>query len=315
MAELMRISRPWLLPSMRSRATSPILFNVHRSFSASPRPHAAKTRPSKRSSLHYKPSETTGHAQHLSNSVTLLLPNTLVTPPLLRFPRQPRKFFHMAWLVIQARFQGLLEMVSMKVTSQPKVFISKPLFKFGRAAAIPTAKALHVRMSEAIAAGDRETLRAICTPELFHTLSAAVDARPRGVRAEWELVRYERRWRYPRVADWRVGYQPMGDGGMRLVKQLVLSIASVQRIARFDDSRGGLKIGGSERVRHLLEHFVIQAVVDRHTFAAEPWKVWGTLDETTYEAYLEDRADTAALQNDIATQKEPMPRGVPGGRR
>ncbi|KAI0112857.1 hypothetical protein F4814DRAFT_323818 [Daldinia grandis] len=298
MAELLRQSRPWLFSSIRLRAPSPIICGLYRSISTTPlRPYAARRGPTRPRSLKsIRKSDT----QQMEPTMTMLIPQTLVAPPLWRYPRQPKKFFHMLWLHIKARYGSLWAVLSMKVMSQPTVLISKPLFKFHRAAAIPTAKALHIQMSEAMAIGDKETLRSICTPELFQTLAATIDARPRGIRAEWQLVRYSNTWLYPRVADWRVGYQPLPNGDMKTLKQIVVSISSIQRISRYDDTKGGIKVAGSERVRKITEHLVLQAGMDRNTFEAEPWKIWGTLPEMTYEEYLAEIENLDAVMADEA---------------
>ncbi|KAI1472286.1 uncharacterized protein F4812DRAFT_7356 [Daldinia caldariorum] len=299
MADLLRQSRPWLLSPMRLRALrapSPITCTVYRSISTTPsRPYAARRGGNRSRTMK---SFRQGNQQQMEPSMTMLIPQTLVAPPLWRYPRQPSKFFQMLWLHIKTRYSALWAIMSMKVMSQPTPFISRPLFKFHRAAAIPTAKALHVQMSEAMALGDKETLRSICTPELFQTLAATIDARPRGIRAEWELVRYASTWLYPRVADWRTGYQPLPNGDMKALKQIVVSIASVQRIARYDDSKGGVKVPGSERVRKMVEHIVLQAAIDKNTYEAEPWKIWGTLPETTYEEYRAELENYQAVMSE-----------------
>ncbi|XXH05814.1 hypothetical protein Hte_012252 [Hypoxylon texense] len=300
MADLMRISRPWLLsPRLQWRTTSPVLCGLYRTISTTaPRPYAARRRPKPRALAARSGSRKNNDIIQLQPNITLLLPETLVAPPLSRYPRQPAKFAQMLWLHLRARAQSLWAVVSMKVTSQPRILVSKPLFKFHKAAAIPTAKALHVQMSEAMALGDKDTLRNICTPELFQILASTIDSRPKGARVEWELVKYDRRWRYPRIADWRVGYQPQFDGSMRLLKQAVVSIASVQRITRYDDAKGGAKVPGSERVRHMTEHLVLQAEVDTITYKAHPWKIWGTLSEATYESYKAEVENIRALMLD-----------------
>ncbi|KAI1475057.1 hypothetical protein F4774DRAFT_398645 [Daldinia eschscholtzii] len=293
---LLRRSRPWLLSSIRSRAPSPIRFAVYRSISTTPSlPYAAR-RGGNRSKV--SRSHKQGDVQSMEPTMTMLIPQTLVAPPLWRYPRQPKKFFQMLWLHIKARYSALWAILSMKVMSQPTPFISRPLFKFHRAAAIPTAKALHIQMSEAMALGDKETLRNICTPELFQTLAATIDARPRGIRTEWELVCYTSTWLYPRVADWRTGYQPLPNGDMKILKQIVVSIASLQRIARYDDTKGGIKVLGSQRVRKMVEHIVLQAGVDKITYEGEPWKIWGTLPETTYEEYTAELENFQAIMAD-----------------
>ncbi|RYP23690.1 hypothetical protein DL765_000986 [Monosporascus sp. GIB2] len=231
-------------------------------------------------------------SSQIEANVSFLLPTTLVAPPLWRYPRQPSKFVHMLWLHLKARLDALKSLVGFKVMSAPKTLLSRPRFKAQRASAIPTAKALHVQMSEAFAAGDRETLRSICSTELHRSLVEAIDARPRGVRTEWELVKYDKTWYYPRLADWRIAILPHKTGGMTTVKQAVVSISSVQRIARYDDTKGGAKIKGSERVRHLLEHIVLQAEINDKTYEHGPWRLWGTIPESTYESYLQELADS-----------------------
>ncbi|RYP07166.1 hypothetical protein DL764_002713 [Monosporascus ibericus] len=231
-------------------------------------------------------------SSQIEANVSFLLPTTLVAPPLWRYPRQPSKFVHMLWLHLKARFDAFKSLVGFKVMSAPKLLMSRPRFKAQRASAIPTAKALHVQMSEAFAAGDRESLRSICSTELHRSLVEAIDARPRGVRTEWELVKYDKTWYYPRLADWRIAMLPRQTGGMTTIKQAVVSISSVQRLARYDDTKGGAKINGSERVRHMLEHIVLQADINDKTYEHGPWRLWGTIPESTYESYLQEIADS-----------------------
>ncbi|KAI2619717.1 hypothetical protein GGR54DRAFT_603412 [Hypoxylon sp. NC1633] len=301
MANLMRQSRPWLLSSLQPRVSHPILFTFCRAFgTTTPRLYASRGKPSGRSRISPPKSSLRkkGEMMQMEANMTLLIPNTLVAPPFWRYPRQPSKFVHMLWLHAKARAQSLWGVLSMKLMSQPTIILSKPLLKFGKSAAIPTAKALHIQMSEAMAAGDKETLRSICTPELFQTLASTIDSRPKGVRAEWELVRYDQTWRYPRLADWRVGFQPMHDGTSKAIKQVIVTIASVQRIARYDIPKGRVKIPGSERVRHMTEHIVMQATIDITTWENGPWKIWGTLPETTYENYVTELENLQALIDD-----------------
>lgn len=196
----------------------------------------------------------------------------------------------MLYLHAKAKFETLVVLLLFKFNSCPQPFRSRPLFKARRASAIPTAKALHVRMSEALAAGDKEALRAICMPELYRSLAHVIDTRGPHVRAEWEVLSYDRAWYYPRLADWRLMMIPHPNKATRNVKQAVVSISSVQRIARYDLSRGGAKIEGSERVRRLLEHIVIQAEVSDKTYEHTPWKLWGTLPEDTLESYQKQLA-------------------------
>ncbi|KAI1212828.1 uncharacterized protein F4807DRAFT_450379 [Annulohypoxylon truncatum] len=283
MADLLRLSRPWLLSSLRSRAPSPVLSPLCRSFSTTP-------------SLSRTIGK--GHKQH-EPAVTPLLPKSLVVPPIWRFPRSPTKFVHMLWLILKTRFYDLRALMSMKAMSMDPMKLSRPRFKYRKSTFVPAAKALHIQMSEAMAAGDKETLRVVCTGELYNKLASAIDSRPKGVRSEWELVRYEKSWRYPRLADAKLGTQPHSRD-KALLQQAIVSIASVQRIARYDDSKGGIMIDGSERVRHMVEHIVIQCIINPYTFEAGPWQIWGTLPESTYESILEEEEDLAFMMEEFA---------------
>lgn len=226
-------------------------------------------------------------AADMQSTTSWLLPFTIVPPPLWRWPRSPIKLCQMIWFVGRNRCTSLATLVGVYFMSSKDRGWKWPIFRAGKSAAVPAAKALQVQMCEAVAAGDRETLRRICANELFQLLAAAIDARPADVRTEWELVRYEYALRYPRLADFRVTYQPHPTNkSLRLVKQAVVSIASVQRLTRY--AKSGQKIPGSDRERHMIEHFVIQAQVKQDTYEAGPWQIWGTLPEMSYETMAED---------------------------
>jgi protein MBA1 len=214
-----------------------------------------------------------------------------VTPPITRFPlSSPSKLAHMIWLVAKNRAMTWGSLLGIYFISSQKNGFSWPPFRANKGSCIPAAKALHAQMSEATAVADKETLRRICAGELFQNLAGGIDSRPPGIRTEWELVRYDSKWRYPRLADFRVSYQPMGSSksGMRLLKQAVVSISSVQRLVRYDETKGGALVPGSERERHMLEHVVLQSIVDQKTFESGPWKVWGNLPEMPYETIRDD---------------------------
>jgi len=164
--------------------------------------------------------------------------------------------------------------------------LSMPRFRQNKSSSVPAAKTLHAQMSEAVASGDRDTLRKICSSELFQTLAGVIDSRPKTLKTEWELVKYTNKWRYPRLADFRVAYQPLpGTKNMRLIKQAVVSISSVQKLTRYNN---GVLVPGSGEEKEMLEHIVLQAEVDTSTWVSEPWKVWGNLSEMPYEQIRDD---------------------------
>ncbi|KAI8632656.1 hypothetical protein F5Y19DRAFT_471827 [Xylariaceae sp. FL1651] len=292
MADLARIARPWLF-SLRQPIRTPTasLGFSHRISTTACRPNTKRARAVKASQNARRAQK--DKAMQVEAMSSFLLPLTIVPPPIWRYPRSPAKFAHMLWLLGKNRLQTWGSLAGIYfMSARTKGLIGWPLFRARRAACIPAAKALHQQMSEAAAAGDKDTLRRVCTSEWFQTLAGAIDARPPGQRAEWELVRYDHRLRYPRLADFRVTYQPAASsssaGGMKLVKQAVVSISSVQRLARFDDRNGGAVVPGSRRERPMLEHVVLQAEINPSTFQAEPWKIWGNLPEMPYETIRDD---------------------------
>ncbi|KAI0521142.1 hypothetical protein F5B22DRAFT_39924 [Xylaria bambusicola] len=288
MAELARIPRPWL-PLLRRPIQTCMV--------ASPYVGLGQSRSFSATAAVYRTQMKTAHKSMRRNEVNaqpqFLLPFTIVPPPIWRWPTSPSKFFQMAYLVAKNRFQALFSLIGIYFVSFPEKSFGLPRFRAHKGATIPTAKALHLEMSEAVASGDKETLRRVCSGGFFGTLAGVIDNRPHGVRAEWELLRYVDKARYPRLADFRCSYQPSPSGkakDMRLVKQAVVSISSVQRIARYYDRYGGAKIPGSEREQHLVEHIVLQAEIKDKTFESEPWKIWGTLSEMSFEKMRDDAA-------------------------
>ncbi|KAI0805086.1 hypothetical protein GGR55DRAFT_656976 [Xylaria sp. FL0064] len=300
MAELARIARPrpWLFSPLRTSAIIPSPYlglGYSRSISATAacRSGGAYSYARQNSRGTQSKGRTREQDQQRATEVmsSFLLPYTVVRPPLWRFPRNPITFTKMVWLLAKNRATSLGAQLGVYFVSmeKPSGGYRWPIFRPRKRAAIPTAKALHVQMSEAVAAGDKETLRHICTPGLFQTLAGAIDARPPHVRNEWELVRYVNRMYYPRLADFRITYQ--NGPNAKLVKQAVVSIASVQRLTRYDDAKWGAEgKPAAARERHMVEHIVLQAEVHDKTFVTESWKVWGTLPEMSYEDIVEHEA-------------------------
>ncbi|KAI1343326.1 hypothetical protein F5Y15DRAFT_369691 [Xylariaceae sp. FL0016] len=287
MAQAMRLTRPWLLPSalpIRQPTASPILVSLSQKYSTRQKSARERTRLANER----RQRERNVMAE---DSASPLFPMTLVTPPLKRFPRKPSEFINFAWLVIKNRFMSLGSTIGIKVMAQPKKFRSRSRFQFGKKGVVPSAVNLHRQMSEAVASGDKMTLFQICTPELATTLAGAIDTRPSGQQSEWELVKYLKPWMYPRIADWRVSYQPSKGHRQVLRKQAVVTIASIQRVTRKEK---GEKTGSSSQ-RTLVEHLVLQSDVDPKTYQSSPWRVWGTLREHTYKTYLDEVENIAAL--------------------
>ncbi|KAK8024013.1 tim44-like domain-containing protein [Apiospora rasikravindrae] len=218
-------------------------------------------------------------------NVTFLLPQTLVAPPLSRYPRSPAKFLQMAWIANFSRVWNYASLLLFKIASKPD-WKTRPRFKVRRGVILPTAKALHLEMNEALARGDKETLRRICTNEFYQKLAGIIDARPRGHRAEWELVKYRSSFTYPCIAEDKIGLMPTPSGIQKAYRQAIVSIASIQRMVRHVPNQAKPVV----TEKPMLEHLVLSSQVDHtDTYGQTPWKVWGTLQESTLESYLETK--------------------------
>ncbi|KAK7946517.1 uncharacterized protein PG986_010838 [Apiospora aurea] len=216
-------------------------------------------------------------------NVTFLLPQTLVAPPLSRYPGRPAS---------SCRWPGSPTSLASGTTrrccssrSPPCPTIRRgPASRSAAGVILPTAKALHLEMNEALARGDKETLRRICTNEFYQKLAGIIDARPRGHRAEWELIKYRSTFTYPCITEDKIGLMPTPGGIQKAYRQAIVSIASVQRMVRHVPNEARPVV----TEKPMLEHLVLSSQVDHtDTYGQTPWKVWGTLQESTLESYLE----------------------------
>ncbi|KAI0020653.1 hypothetical protein F4780DRAFT_779334 [Xylariomycetidae sp. FL0641] len=300
MAELLRLSRPLLLPSTRmapsvaSHATPTTARLLGRSFGTT----------SNRAMLKPKAKGSDGNKERDKEEWTysMLTPGTTIPPPLSRWPRQPRKVLHLVWLLLKNKVLNKMGMVGLQLQSMKETGKWTPQLKPGRKTALPAAREYHVQMLSAMARNDKETLRQVCSTAIYHDLCSAIDRRPGNSRTEWELIRYVKPWRYPRLTDFRVSLQPKSDDprqGMRLIRQAVVTINSVQRVARFETKMVGppgrakpseVPVPNSDRTRTLLEHIVIQSSINDKTYECSPWQIWGFTSEQSYEDIVRDAA-------------------------
>lgn len=220
---------------------------------------------------------------------------TYVTPPIGRYPFS----FNFTWTLTKRRFLDAMSVFLFRWGSKP-AFLKAPVWKVKRSAIITQAKALHRTMGEALAAGDKAALRQTCVPRLASKLSSAIDARRRGTRKSWELVRYNQSLRYPRLADHklRVTVHPQHKN-LPAVYQAVVTIASRQRLVEYDDSKtgAGKAVPGSEKEVDLVENVVLMSLVDPDTYEQGPWMIWGTMNETTKAGLEYEEATITQLQS------------------
>ncbi|KAI1812247.1 hypothetical protein GGS20DRAFT_558774 [Poronia punctata] len=292
MSEITRIAaarRPWMRTTS-TKLLSPITYlglglNNNNNFSTTSRRPGMTHRNAQSKAQALRREKNKMH--QVESRATYLLPLTVIRPPIWRFPRSPPKFIDMLYLTAKNFTKRLSSLVGVYFVSMGSKGLALPKFRLRKSSSVPAAKALHAQMAEALASGDKDTLRRICTDELFIKYAGIIDSRPPGTRVDWELIRYMRN--SPRLADFRVAYQPLsGTTKMKLVKQATVAIHSVQRLTRYEGTSPGRKI--SEREGPMTEHVVLQCEVDTNTWEAKPWKIWGFLDEMSYEQIKEDEA-------------------------
>lgn len=197
---------------------------------------------------------------------------------------------------------------AIKMGSKPS-YLKKARFVAKRSSIVPTARALHRTMSEALASGDKATLQKVCATQLYLDYCRAIDSRPRGKRYGWEVVRYTRPLRFPRVVDHKLAIFGEAAAGAPGIRQAVVAISSRQRRVQYDDTRGGAVVPGSEREMDVVEYVVINCTVDMHTYRQSDWRVWGTLGETSLEQLRDDmalmkRAQEEEMENMKQKRKE-----------
>lgn len=208
---------------------------------------------------------------------------TIVPPPLLRSLRSnPAEAVKLQWARFKTRIVDAARIAGAWFASKPS-YLKGARLSIKRASIVPTAKALHRAMSEALAAGDRDTLRRICAPTLYESLSARLAQRPKGRHFEWSLVQYTNPLQFPRIVDHKMVTLPAGPGGqITLVHQVVVAISSRQRLVQYDANRGQ-PTPVSEKVHDLVENMILTRTIEMKSYQAGDWAVLGQAEETTYQ--------------------------------
>uniref|UniRef100_L2FD03 Uncharacterized protein n=1 Tax=Colletotrichum fructicola (strain Nara gc5) TaxID=1213859 RepID=L2FD03_COLFN len=207
--------------------------------------------------------------QQQQNMANMLLPGTFVPLPLASTPKPYYPY-------LLARFKqlakDLMVFAGLKLQSMPK-FWKRPRAQFQASSIVPTAKALHQQLAEAIAAGDKTTLRQICVPHLYETLSATISRRKTTHKLTWELLAYDGR---PKLLSHRLAMLP-------------------PRLGRVDKQTGE-PVPSSTRVEKLNEYLVLSRSLDPQTYKPGKWIVWGNTKVTTMERWKAEETQVAAME-------------------
>jgi protein MBA1 len=222
--------------------------------------------------------------------------------PLSRWPRKPNEFFQYLWAVTKSSWRARLVTWGMRLKSLPKGSL-RPQFKTQARQIVPTAKALHRRLNEAIAAGDLPALRDLCHEPLYDILSRTIEGRPAAARAggmTWEVVEYHSPWTLPRLVFQRASLTPESRYGQQ---SAIVAFDTTQRLTRRDPRTGEVAEGGVKEQRKRENMVLMRSVDITSGYQPEEWKVWGFEPETTLKAYVDMDRGTKALEQSELEQR------------
>lgn len=212
-------------------------------------------------------------------------PGSFISMPFSKVPKAPGIFFAYQYSRLKAHLWDFLAVLGLRWQSKP-TFTKKPRLQLYQSRALAAGKALHQRLGQALANGDRETLRAIATPALYDTLGATVARRSSWERISWEVLQNHG----ARLALHRAAVLPHPFPKDMCIEQAVVAVDTTQKLERFD-TRSGESVPGSARVQRRTEHLAITREWNSATFEAGPWLVLGNVQETTPEAWQQGERD------------------------
>ncbi|KAM7205641.1 hypothetical protein V8F33_000967 [Rhypophila sp. PSN 637] len=216
-----------------------------------------------------------------ASKIPMFLPGTFILPLASKLPREPAVLFPFLKAYIKTRFTDLAATYFAKFASMRSIF-SRPAYKLKNSSVVATAKGLHRSMSEALASGDKATIRKVCADRMADTLIATIDARPAGKRYAWELIKYTHKLRYPRIMSQKIAkIEQSHDAPM--IRQVVVRICSRQRRVELD--KNGDVVPGSEREVDLAENIAMSTVLDPRTWKQGEWRIIGTAKDTTPDSW------------------------------
>lgn len=188
----------------------------------------------------------------------------------------------------------------MSIQARKAIFKFTPeYFKATRKGITEVASQLHATMSYCIAGGtpsDQAELARICVPKLQRSLFAVIEARPMGKSYKWERLEILKK---PWVVDHKWAELPLGPHTMLNFRQAVVGIKSRQRLTE-RDAKG--RAVGAPREVVLTEYLVLWRKVDMDTMTLGPWKLAGTLKETSFKE-LNDELQSIKTMADLSVRE------------
>ncbi|KJR89502.1 uncharacterized protein SPSK_06433 [Sporothrix schenckii 1099-18] len=246
--------------------------------------------------------------------ISFRIPQTFVPPPMGQYLSQPTVFAKLFWWGLKSRVSDYFAELSIRLQSKPS-FFKGAVFKPNKKAIAPMAKNMHYQMLEATAAGDIATLRRLLTTSHLDEITGLISRRPRGQRCQWELLSYKGK---PKLVSHKVVMVP---GAMPMyIRQVVVTIRSRQRftwtmndVAR---AQGNIRMRtktaaaaaaknppSAPRVveKDVKENVILVAMLDRQTWKTADWRIFGFIQETTPESWLQENDLVANASKDGIT--------------
>lgn len=207
-----------------------------------------------------------------------------MSAPLSRYPKSPTEFLAYQWHRSKSYLAARMSVLGAKVDSMGKKWTTKPRLKIHSGKIAPTAKIMYRELLEAFAAGDKATIKKLCTPAYADKFLMSIERRKPDERLHFEL-KDTNTLIYPRLRSHMIGDGSFYQKGT-LLEQAVVAVSTQQKLYKTKASTGET-IPGSERVLDRLEHVVLSREIRNDTYTRTPWRIWGTTNYTTLEKMRE----------------------------
>lgn len=230
---------------------------------------------------------------------TDLVVATFVALPMTNLPKSPKDKVKYLWY----RFRAYLSTLGLILGTKTDSMIgwkTRPRYKARLTAIPPTAKIMYRELLEAFAAGDKATVRKVCTPHYAGQYINAIDKRKKSEALRWELVKYNGS---PKLKSYLI--MPMNPQDRDLMtEQAVVAISSTQRMSKVNNTSGQV-IPGSEKEQDGTEYVVLKREYNKSEWMPiGEWQIWGTTEPTTLKKIKDDMDMIQQRQLEMAGWKK-----------
>jgi hypothetical protein len=148
------------------------------------------------------------------------------------------------------------------------------------------AKELYTEMLRALATGDREKLKALCTVTYLTPMLVSLDKRPRTKRYRWELVEWTGKARI--VAQ---SITPVAAGGSSdMIRQVTVHLPSRQRRIEYAWNAGAREWEvASQKEADVDEHLILVSVIFPGSYQQSEWRILSATRPSTPEEWEKEK--------------------------